>query len=147
MSVLSVIPETELSGDPRSLEHSVAGLPRSDTANSDGLRYQLHVAMSDTMELAPQIHVQDQTMRREIALDGVSIGILMWGAMVATAPGAHTASATCTTAKSGLKALCRAVKDVTHLFGARRAVHTGYKEGALSVDWVEVSPQSANGAQ
>ncbi|QRW24458.1 hypothetical protein RhiXN_11370 [Rhizoctonia solani] len=95
--------------------------------------------MSDTMELTPQIHVQDQAMRRE--------RILMWGAMVATAPGAHTASATCTTAKSGLKALCRAVKDVTHLFGARRAVHTGYKEGALSVDWVEVSPQSANGAQ
>ncbi|CAE7203749.1 unnamed protein product [Rhizoctonia solani] len=86
-----------------------------------------------------QSQVQGQDVNYGMALDGVSLGVLMLGAAIAATPGLQTASAVYTTVASGADRLSRTAKRATHLSRSFRGV--GCTDDTLSNGWVEVSSQ------
>ncbi|CAE6378255.1 unnamed protein product [Rhizoctonia solani] len=117
-----------------------------DATNSFRLRHQTLPAVDETMELLSEAHVQGQVMNYEI-LDGVSLGRLMLGAMIATAPGVQTASAIHTTAGLCIKGLCGAVQSTAHFSGTFRSVRVGRMEEEISGGWIVITSQDVHDAE
>ncbi|KEP50053.1 hypothetical protein V565_087480 [Rhizoctonia solani 123E] len=112
---------------------------RSDAVQNDQPCRQL----GKTLE--SPVPAQGEAINYEMALDGVSLGVLMLGAAIAAAPGVQAASAVCTTVVSGAERLSKTVQRATHLSRSLRGV--GCKDENLSNGWVDISPQDATGIE